>query len=152
MYISALMLLGKVEYAKRIHNGCSGWIENYVTRAICLATQDTTCDAKQLYWWQNFQSAPHNHYSYIPTSIKDSHQGLIFTVSPKATGCGPRPSILKVLSTRAHYMHSVCMFGVPLYCCYAVFEATEVKTLLQVPVVVASCPKVHWNQTLWNYF
>ena len=45
---------------KRISNGCSVQIENYVTQDNCSASLRKLHDARHL--WQNFQSAPQNKY------------------------------------------------------------------------------------------
>ena len=62
---SAQMQLLKEGYArKRIHNGCLVRIENSITRVNCSASHGMPRDTKELPFWRNFQSAPHNQYSY----------------------------------------------------------------------------------------
>ena len=54
---------------KRIHNGCAVRIENSVTRDNWSSSLGKPHDAKQLYSWRNFQSAPHNHSRFLYTTV-----------------------------------------------------------------------------------
>ena len=75
MHIQAWMQSSKEEYArKRIHTGCSLRTENSVTRDNCSTSFCKPRDAKQLPSWQNFQSAPHNHKSFLCSVLLDREQ------------------------------------------------------------------------------
>ena len=51
----------EVSATQIVHNGSSGWIEKSATRDNCSASLGEPRDAEQLIFWQNFQSASHNH-------------------------------------------------------------------------------------------